>query len=133
MYLLIAGNKDASLDWSVICQSASDYMDDIEYKAKEFLHCDFCYAIDGDNGKIERDFKLPTWDNRATANVKEATKLIARRLADITPGNTNMDAYAEIEKYAKEKGIPFSAEVHCNFLRNFNEDNPNWDSSSNNC
>ena len=130
MYLLIAGNKDASLDWSVLCQQTCDYLEDIE--ADDYLHCDVCYCVDGDTGRVVRDYKVPSWENRNSADSQQAIKLIAERLSSCSM-NTNMSVLREIEEYAKSKGVPFCADLHCQFVKNFNDEYPYWDSSSAQC
>lgn len=131
MYLLIAGDKNDSLDWSVICLQTEEYLEDLN--EENYTHLDFCYAVDGDTGKVAKNYKVPTWENRHNATAEEAIKIITSRLNCLDYRNPDKGQLEMIEMYAKEKGVPFSAAVHTQFMSDFCNENPQWDSSSAYC
>lgn len=137
MYMLIAGNNNDPFNFSAMCRYKSYEMSDVEEFVDDnehFLNMGICIVLDGEEGKVCRDYKVVDWKNRDNAKtVEEAAKVIANQLSELDIRNPNENSLREIEDYAKSKGVPFSATVHTQFLKNFVEENPMWDSSSAYC
>lgn len=137
MYMLISGNRDASLDWSVICQQTSSYKEDIN--PVPHLGNDFCYLIDGD-GDLIQDYKVEapalSWNTRShCSDATQAETLIEDRLGCFDAFAYNSEEQIrEIETFANEQGVAFNANLYIKLMDNVKDrSEEHWDSSSAHC